>query len=276
MSELAIKTEDGDAYIEIPELKYELNAPIEEFVRNVKHSIALGLPEVKPYDIQTDPIAIVCGGPSLEETFDDLKEKHASGMKVVSVNGTHDWLIERGIRPSAHVLIDSRPFNARFVKNWQKKTKYLIASQAHPDVFKALEGAEVYLFHCNSTKEENEILKEYYNDEFFSIPGGSTVTLRAIPLMRMLGFTRMELYGFDSCMYGEKHHAYDQEENNTNDIGIVKVDGREFVVATWMHSQAKEFIDVIRNMGHMFELAVHGDGLMAHILKTGAKLLEEK
>lgn len=266
----------AEAYEEVPEIKYELNAPIDNFVTNVKNAISLDIPQVKPYDIQTDPIAIVCGGPSLEGTFDDLKIKHENGMKVVSVNGSHDWLVDRGIRPSAHVLIDSRSFNSRFVENWQKDTKYLVASQAHPDVFDVLKGADVYLFHCNSTKEERDVLNEYYGDDYYTVVGGSTVTLRAIPLMRMLGFTRMELYGFDSCMMDDKHHAYPQSENDTKDIGVVVVDGREFVVATWMHSQAKEFIDIIKKMGDMFELEVHGDGLIAHILKTGAKLLEEK
>jgi hypothetical protein len=34
----------------------------------------------------------------------------------------------------------------------------------------------------------------------YYVPGGSTVMLRAIPLLRMLGFWRLHLFGFDSCV----------------------------------------------------------------------------
>ena len=54
--------------------------------------------------------------------------------------------------------------------------------------------------------------------------GGSTVTLRAIHLFRMLGFSKFEVYGFDSCIIGQ-HHAYEQKENDDEQvIDVVKVE----------------------------------------------------
>ena len=263
----------------LPEIRYELNAPVVDIVENTKHALTLGLPQATPHETQSTPIAIACGGPSLEHSFEDLKEKHSNGMKVVSVNGSHDWLLERGIRPSAHVMIDSRPFNKRFVENWQPETRYLIASQCHPETFKALEGANVMLFHCISTDEELDILDEHYClnrwESIYPVSGGSTVSLRTIPLMRMLGFTHMELYGFDSCIMDGKHHAYQQDENEENNVGIVTIDGRDFYCHPWMHSQAKEFLKMVRAIGDKFELIVHGDGLIANILKAAVKLKEE-
>lgn len=254
---------------EVEEIIYKLNTPNELILENVKSSLKRGLKEVKPCYIQNDPIALVCGGPSLDETFPVLEEKVREGMKVVSVNGSHDWLLERGIRPSAHVQIDARAFNSRFVKNWQEKTKYLIASQCHPDVFDTLEGADVYLFHCLSTKEEHEYLES--QGDFYEVPGGSTVATRAIPLLRMLGFTRIEVFGFDSCLMNGEHHVYIQEENNEAVLVNVTLGDREFVCDGWMLSQAKEFMSIVKNMGELFELVVHGDGLIAHILKTSAE-----
>jgi hypothetical protein len=46
--------------------------------------------------------------------------------------------------------------------------------------------------------------------------------------------------------------------------------GRVFSCAPWMISQATEFIEIIRRMGDAFELQIHGDGLLAHILEVGA------
>lgn len=259
----------------MPEVKMKLNVPIDQIVENVKVNIRRGLPQVQPHDVQETPIAVVGGGWSLNETLDDLKEKHAAGMKVVSVNGSHDYLIQHGIRPSAHVQLDAREFNARFVRHWHPDCKYLIASQCHPSVFDALEGADVRIFHCENDAEK-EALDNYYLGHYHTVPGGSTVMLRAILLMRMLGFDHMEVYGFDSCYRGDEHHAYPQEENEEEDIGAMTVDGREFRCAPWMFSQAKEFIGFTKQFGGMINLIVHGDGLIAHMIKTCAMRVEEK
>jgi len=254
--------------------QYKLNMPDEVFIENVKSSIRRQLPQVQPHELNDKVIAIVGGGPSLDETIDDLKEKHANGMKVVSVNGTHDYLLEHGIRPSVHIQVDGREFNARFVENWQKETKYIIASQCHPKVFDTLKDAETYIFHCPSAVVPRKILDDYYFGNYFQVPGGSTVMLRAIPLMRMLGFKKQEIYGFDSCIMGKRHHAYVQEENDTGPATTVRVNGKEFFCFAWMYSQAEDFLEMVKAVGDEFELIVHGDGLIAHILESSVNELE--
>lgn len=254
--------------------KYKLNMPDECFIENVKSSIRRGLPQVQPHELSDQVIAIVGGGPSLKDSIEDLKEKHKNGMKVVSLNGTHDYLIENGIRPSVHVQVDGREFNARFVENWQEKTKYIIASQCHPKVFDNLKDAEVYIFHCPSEVVPQRILSEYYFGNYYQVPGGSTVMLRAIPLMRMLGFKKMEIYGFDSCIMDARHHAYIQEENDKGPVTTVTVNDKKFLCFAWMYSQAQDFIDMVKAVGDEFELIVHGDGLIAHILESSANDLE--
>ena len=257
----------------LPELS--LNVPEKLVLRNVRKSIRRPLPQVQTYEGQTIPIALVGGGPSLEWTFDDLKEKWEGGMKVISMNGTHDWLLERGIRPSAHVMIDARAHNARFVQNPQKETKYLIASQCHPKVFDALEGYNVHIFHCFCVHDkEEEILNDYYMGQYFKVIGGSTVMLRAFYLFTLLGFRRFEVFGFDSCLMDGAHHAYKQKENDEEGILEVKVEGETFLAHTWMHGQAKEFMDISQTVGRNCDMIVHGDGLIAHIIKTCAKRLE--
>ena len=62
--------------------------------------------------------------------------------------------------------------------------------------------------------EANERLLADKGIPFFPVPGGSTVVLRALPLMRMLGLSQFHLFGFDSCVLPEAHHAYPQPEND--------------------------------------------------------------
>lgn len=239
---------------------------------NIKTNIRRMLPQVDSYQKQDAVVGLVGGGPSLDPEL--VKEK-AKEMPMISMNGTHDWLLSLDIKPSAHIMLDARPFNARFIRNAQKGTKYLIASQCHPDVFDALEGYDVWIWHGGSGMRDL-ILDQYYMGRHHEIVGGSTVMLRALTLMVYLGFSRFEVFGFDSCYMGDKHHAYEQAENDGEDLIELKVSGREFVCAPWMFSQAKEFINQTKMIGNLYELVIHGDGLIKHIIESGSIELAEK
>ena len=108
---------------------------------------------------------------------------------------------------------------------------------------------------------------------FFPIPGGSTIVLRSIALLRMLGYWRLHFFGFDSCVMPDgAHHAYAQPENDNEVLIPVTCGGRTFECTPWMLSQASEFRDVVKFLGDEVELAVYGDGLIANMIATGASL----
>lgn len=259
----------------IDPLKGKLNNEHAAVLANIERNIRRPLPQIQPHMPQDAPIGIIAGGPSLIEFEDEIRRRHADGLKLVSVNGTHDWLVERGIRPSAHIMVDSRPFNARFVKNWQIGTKYLLAAQCHPRAFDLLEGADVWVFHSGGDSLQTKILEDHYLGNCYITPGGSTVVLRGIQVLRMLGFTHMEIWGFDSCLMGDKHHAYPQKENDRGRIAEIEVEGKMFRCEPWMVSQANEFAIMAQAFGDLLHLVVHGDGLIAHMINTHADLLEE-
>jgi hypothetical protein len=92
----------------------------------------------------------------------------------------------------------------------------------------------------------------------------------------MLGFHKFEIYGFDSCILGH-HHAYDQEENDGEEVIDVVVSGKEFRCTAAHYHQAKEFVDMTSKTGEHYDLVVHGDGLISHIINNpdSLKLKEE-
>jgi hypothetical protein len=92
----------------------------------------------------------------------------------------------------------------------------------------------------------------------------------------MLGYQRFHLFGCDSCVSAEAHHAYPQPENDGAPIFPTLVGGRKFGCTAWQIAQAQEFMNLIRVMGDMFELEVHGDGLLKWILDHGAELDVER
>jgi hypothetical protein len=258
--------------------KGRLNTDKDRIIANVETNIRLGLPQVKPYPPQARPALICGGGPSLEHEFEDLRDRWWKGDALIPVNGAYSYLIDKNLRPSAAVLVDARPFNARFFEYDVPGCRYLIASQCDPTVFEMLEGRDVSIFHmATHTEEEEEILSGYYGDGKYVVAAcGSTVTLNALSVTRILGFQFAHVYGFDSCFMDGRDHAYDQPENSRDRQINVHCAGRDFKCAPWMLKQAEDFMDMVHHQGEMFNLNVHGDGLIAHIMQTGANLTDLK
>lgn len=249
-----------------------LNIDEQQIVENVKANLASNWSEVRPHPTNDVEVMILGGGPSLNQFVEDIKAKRAEGVKLITLNGTYNWAIEHGLTPSAQIVVDARAFNARFTRPVIDGCKYLIASQCDPAVLEGLPRERTLLWHTSM-----DTIRETVNaarEIWFGIPGGSTVMLRAIPLLRMLGFKRFHLYGFDSC-FMDDGHAYAQPENE-RDIRITTTCGdRMFDCAPWHISQAQEFMDLVKFLGDEIDLEVYGDGLISHILHTGAALSEQ-
>jgi hypothetical protein len=268
------------------------NTSDEVLLAQVAANIRRGLPQVQPHAINPDVAILVCGGPSLAITEDELVEAHWRGGKVVAVNGAYQWCIDRNIKPSAAVMLDARAFNSRFLATPVPGCRYLIASQCHADTFDLCRDRDVLIWHaCSAGDAEVDLLKDYYFEpkdtpdgfkNMFPVTVGTTVGVRSLSLLRMLGFTHMEIFGLDSCWLEDSHHAYAQPENN-RDLRLpiwLRPEGRDdkaqrFMCAPWHLKQADDFMKLIRERGDLFQLNVHGPGLIATILKTGAEIQME-
>jgi len=249
----------------------------EEFAKaNVRENLKAEWNEVGPYMASPKEVMILGGGPSLNGHLGEITRMRAEGKLLVTLNGTYNWALANGLRPSATVVVDARELNKRFTKPVVDDCRYLISSLCHPSVLEGLPRERTFLWHSTWSELREIIDKE--RALWFGIPGGSTVMLRAIPLLRLLGFSKFHLFGFDSCLYSDGkanfHHAYPQVENDNVPAFPVVVGGRQFLCHPWMFSQAQEFMDLVKVLGNEIELEVYGDGLIAHILKTGASMAD--
>jgi hypothetical protein len=275
--ETAFKVFDGVT------LSGQVNVPDEGILENVAFAIRQQHPQVCAQPLKHERVCLVGGGPSLADTEQELVKLVYEGAKLVTVNGSYNWCLERNLKPAAQVVVDARSHNSRFVDPEVPGCRYYVASQAHPDTWRAVAGRPwVGIFHCAAAENEvvKPVLDAYYLKNWVGVTGGSTVILRALGLMRTLGYLRYDLFGVDSCWLAGKSHAYDQPENAHDDHLKVKAYppdhpelGREFWVTPWHLAQAEDFIRFIRFQGEHFLLNVHGKGLLAYMLETSAEVV---
>lgn len=214
---------------------------------NIKANIQRDLPWFTGFKDEGRTAVVVCGAPSMRDHVSDIRFHKRHGARIVSVNNAWRFLVENGITPDVHVMLDARPENAEFVKDAPKSTRYVLASQCHPSVFDALADHDVVLWHNAFGDEAKhrqflDLLAPYdATKPIILVPGGCTVGLRALWLCALSGFRRIHVYGIDSSYDGDAHHAYAQPLNDGEQVLEVVMGGKSYRCAPWMARQAEEF-----------------------------------
>ena len=235
----------------------------DEHMAHVRAAIARGYPSIPAARETTyDPIGIVCSGPSLKETWPEVRKF----SKVMSCSGAHDFLIERGIPPTHHIETDPRAHKAVFVQSPHRAVQYLIASCCHPAVFDALAGHDVRLWHVVQGEDER-LLPSIYPRGHWLLTGGSNAGLRALVLARVLGFTNIHVFGMDCSGDEATFHANEtQHPNEPKDTKrrTVKVGDRIFTTTEVFLEYARQFFSEIEKMPDV-HFTLHGDALLQNL-----------
>lgn len=153
-----------------------------------------------PAALRTAPVAVVCYGPSLNETWAQVRDF----PYIISCSGSHQFLRARGITPTWHVDVDPRAHKATLLGTPHPDVEYWIASTCHPALFDLLEGFNVKLWHVFAT--EADALRTLPRGEW-ALTGGSSVGLRALTIARFLGFTELHVFGMDGSDGPSGKHA---------------------------------------------------------------------
>lgn len=222
---------------------------------NVKESVARGYKSIdaaNPNEKITEPIALVCSGTTLKDTWEQVK----NFSKIITCSGAHDFLIERGIVPTYHMETDPRAHKALFTKNPNKNVTYLIASNCHADVFDSLNGYEVRLWHVYGNHPE-DLPRGHW-----AITGGSNVGLRAMVLARVLGYVNIHIFGMDCSSDGSLFHAnYHPNEPKVKGHKQVKVGDRTFDTCDVFLEYARQFFKETLILSDT-QVTLYGDGLL--------------
>jgi uncharacterized Rossmann fold enzyme len=228
----------------------------------VKLAIARTTKRLEPApELRDEPIAIVGYGPSLRDTWEQVRDfKH-----IISCSGAHRLLIDHGIIPTWHAAVDPLPKNTvRLIGKPHPSVKYLICSTCHPDVFDHLEGYDVTVWH--SFASEEEALRILPRGEF-AFTGGVDVGLRSMALARALGFRDLHVFGMDgsSPTPDQGRHA-GSHPNPLQAQCVTEYEGRTFYTTPGMLEAARTTEHELRQMPDV-TATFYGDGLIQHMAK---------
>ena len=228
---------------------------------NAEFSMSLSVGRFHELPKRSGSIAIIAGGPSLKSSMKQIK---ALTCPIIACGSAHDHLRSQGVPLAYAVVYDPLPVQADYFRHPHPACTYIVSSTCDPAVFDALQDSHVRLWH-----PAGEVDDDILGDELrFIVGGGATVTLRAIPLAVIMGYTDIHLYGFDSS-FEKEHHAYELMDS---DPGIgdpidVSIHGKHFITTVPLLAQAQQFMQ-IKDRFPGYTCTVHGDGMIAEMMRA--------
>lgn len=231
--------------------------------KSVEYALSLGLPRLQPELMlkrrARNIMTVACYGPSLKDTYRDMVQP------IMSVSGAHDWLIQKRITPTYHVECDPRAHKAGMLSLANDTTKYLIASCCHPEVFAALKGRNVKIWHLDDG-EESRAWYAANDPDCPVVCGGSTVGLRALEIVGFFGYGSIEVHGMD-CSFDNGAQWAGAHTGRRKDVLRVRPNGmtRAFDTSALMIQAAREGVEFWRT--HHVKMKVKGGGLFRHMLQ---------
>jgi uncharacterized Rossmann fold enzyme len=213
------------------------------------------------HELRTDPIAIVCFGPSLNDTWEQIK-----GFRyVMTCSGAHRFLIDRGIVPNWHVDVDPRAHKVALIGEPHRDVEYLLSSTCHPSYFELLQdgGFNVKLWHVFSNAEDS--IRTLPPGEW-ALFGGSDAGMRAMVVARFLGFTEQHIFGMDGCEGKTGKHAA-AHPNQAQGHRVVVIDGVEYKTTIAMAECARQIPHELNQLPDV-NATFYGEGLTQAIARS--------
>ncbi len=228
----------------------------EQMKMAAKRPIGSAQPATK---LRTEPIAIVCFGPSLNDTWEKVKDFEFK----MTCSGSHKFMVSRGVIPTWHVEVDPRPHKVQLIGPPHPDVEYLICSACHKAVFDHLAGFNVRRWHSYNP-DENEALNTWPAGEW-ALTGGSNVGLRCLTMARFFGFSDLHIFGMDGCEGASGKHAA-EHPNQPKGFHEVEYGGRTWRTTPSMLECAKQTGREIDMLGGV-KTTFYGEGLTQALMR---------
>ena len=283
---------------------------------NIKASVGINAPVFHKQKHRDGAFIFVAGGPTLIAHLNEIRARSERGEFICTSNNTYDFLIENGIVPNACCVIDPKEIVKTYIKKPNKRTTFYIGIVCNPAVGTQLVDAGMDVMKvCTAYGMDDEAdvkmqMQAYPDVKGLSyLVGGTMMGLRAMPMALLLGFKKIEYYGFDSCFADgpkivmedepgytalveacdgrhyedpdtKKKYAMDESggtfyayaKKRGENIQVAETtDGKRFLTSPCFAHQAKQFIKWADRYDGKLDIIVHGHSLSSHWLELHRK-----
>lgn len=221
----------------------------------------------------------VCGnGPSLGDHIEEIRQRQAAGWHVAAMNGSYNFLLAHHIVPTFFFMVDARKaMNLKFVATPSQRTQHIIASQCDPEIFEALNGFHVHMWHVFNYPGALEALEKTAAPGTAKFSGACNVGHSCLIPLTAMGYRDFALFGYDCSTRDGARHALKQDNDADepvvgfgfplNEDGSARPDTRIYYTTPTMAHAATLLPDRIGAMrAQGIKVRLHGDGLGPHMV----------
>lgn len=198
-----------------------------------------------------DPISLVAYGPSLMDTWKDLKPP------IMTMSGAYNFLLDKGIVADYHVDMDPRPHKVEFISRPQKQTTFLMATVCNPWTWTILRDYHVVTWHAMSGDDTPRFLKKWDPDTLL-IAGGSCIGLAAVHIAGCIGYYHCEMFGYDGSWNNGNRHAGPHGGFIHGEVETPEIGGKKYLSSRLMMNSNVEMEYLMKNFPVF--CVFHGDG----------------
>jgi len=253
--------------LEKTEIRPQLCITEDVRLSQVTSNVARGLSSLKEFKEPSDePIAIVGFGPSLNDTWKDIRQFKT----IFTCSGSHKFLLDKELRPEMfknwyHVEVDPQSHKVGMLGIPQKGIHYLISSNCHPLLFDLLDEYDVNIWHLYDTTRLRDLPTMYPRGDIV-ITGGSNVGLRVLVLARVLGYKNQHIFGMDYSFSNiDNTHADFHPKFKPEMVKPfrVELEDKTYITTAPMVHYAREFWHELESLPDVIAI-LHGEGMLQH------------
>lgn len=253
-------------------IQFEVRTPLNSAAvrAHIESALARGLPEVEVTAPRDERLLIVANGPSALSAPLDMRcspapadaaadsDMPAPRRPTLAINNALRLFTGRGLAPDFWIASDPQACVADYLRDAPRDTTYLVASKCHPAVFDALRDRKILLWHCTEPGTLDLLVGRLV------IQTSITVTLCALNLMPVLGYHRLETWGW-GCYLDGRDHAVAQAHGADFDITVQLGSDRVFATTKSWAAETQEVVRLLRESPR--DVVIQGNGMIGAIVR---------
>jgi len=262
----------GDKFL-MPQIRLNCKFTLAERRRNIQYSVNAGIPEIeKLINIHPDSEGIIiCGGPTIENYPDKIRELQSKGTKIYCIERMYQWCLNHNIIPDYVIVLDASSDVIESFTNIHPDTIHIIVAHVRPEVVDKLKGYKSYYFNLMQKGVDFSKLYDDTSQKITFINSGGSVSLCSMSIAMTLGAKKLHIFGFDCHVNGKNYAEGITGTGCINDIMSVEIDGRKFKTTSAYYAFMQQFFGIYqtgKDTGLLTDVKIYGDSMA----KAAAKI----